>query len=196
MIKKSGCICAWTAFLACALWCTHFVVKKSVEIDNGLHAVELDQVTATIKANGGIEAFVGFCRKVARKLPPDEPLELGQVMATIKANGGIEAFVGSCREVTRELPSDEPFVHDKLREQCYVPGVDSFFGLKPQFIEFEKGPQCLSIQLLGGFAHKGIIVAIGDGAFKSGEIPNVGVASEQWNWKRIHQDVFWYSEIE
>ena len=196
MIKKIGCVCALVVFLACVVMMCTLVVSECIEFNYGLHRVELDQVMTMINANGGIEAFVGFCRKVARKLPPDEPLELGQVMAMIKANGGIEAFVGSCREVTRELPSDEPFVHDKLREQCYVPGVDSFFGLKPQFIEFEKGPQCLSIQLLGGFAHKGIIVAIGDGAFKSGEIPNVGVASEQWNWKRIHQDVFWYSEIE
>jgi len=160
MIKKIGCVCALVVFLACVVMCT-LVVSECIEFNYGLHRVELDQVMTMINASGGLEAFVGFCRKVAHKLPPDKP-----------------------------------FMYDKRLVQCDGWDGDSFFGLWPQVLEFEKESQCLVIQLSGGFAHKGIIVAIGDGAFKSGEIPNVGAASEQWNWKRIHQDVFWYSEIE
>jgi hypothetical protein len=66
--------------------------------------------------------------------------------------------------------------------------------MRPQFVVCESDLGLLTLQLKGGFCHKGLVVSISGEMLTEARAQQASQASETWRWKRVDDFIYWYEE--
>ena len=72
--------------------------------------------------------------------------------------------------------------------------LEKFCGMRPQFVVCESDLGLLTLQLKGGFCHKGLVVSISGEMLTEARAQQASQASETWRWKRVDDFIYWYEE--
>ena len=122
----------------------------------------------------------------------DEQEVRSNVISAIERAGGVECFVKKCAEVAERMKPCEYLGHD---DSAYRE-LESFCGQRPQLILLNGDRELLTIQMLGGFCHMGLIVKTSaESNLSEPESRDKACgASGRWSRTRVSESVFWYAE--
>ena len=117
------------------------------------------------------------------------------VLAAIERSGGACAFVSNCTQVVARGKQEET---ENLRafliDADDAPELEKFCGMRPQFVVCNSDSGLLTLQLKGGFCHKGLVVSVSGEKLSEDRAKQSSQASERWRWKRLDDFIYWYEE--
>ena len=122
----------------------------------------------------------------------DEQDESSRVVVSVEKSGGMEMFREKCSLVAKQMETRDMSLldfNDKANEELAV-----FVGEIPQLVELNDERKLLTIQLSGGFCHKGLIVKVSGGNLSEDETRRAAQVADTWRRIRMAESVFWYTE--
>ena len=121
--------------------------------------------------------------------------DCNDVLVAMERGGGACAFVSNCTHVVANGKRLDP--GDDVRFLIDVGDaseLEKFCGMRPQFVVCESDLGLLTLQLKGGFCHKGLVVSISGEMLTEARAQQASQASETWRWKRVDDFIYWYEE--
>ena len=117
------------------------------------------------------------------------------VLAAMERSGGASAFVSNCTQVAARGKQEGT---ENLRsfwiDAGDAPELEKFCGMRPQFVVCNRDSGLLTLQLKGGFCHKGLVVSVSGEKLSEDRAKQSSQASERWRWKRLDDFIYWYEE--
>ena len=116
------------------------------------------------------------------------------VMVAMERGGGACAFVSNCTHIAANGRQEKTGDSSLLIDAGDVTELAKFCGMRPQFAVYQSYLGLLTLQLKGGFCHKGLVVGITGEMLTEDPAKQSSQVSERWRWKRVNDFIYWYEE--
>lgn len=121
--------------------------------------------------------------------------DCGDVLAAMERGGGACAFVSNCTQVAANEKQRNPENYSPfLIDADVAPELEKFCGMRPQLVVCNNDLGLLTMQLKGGFCHKGLVVSVSGEPLAENRAKQSSQAYERWHWKRVDDFIYWYEE--
>ena len=120
--------------------------------------------------------------------------DCNDVLVAMERSGGACAFVSNCTQVAASGKQEKTGDDALLIDAGDMTELAKFCGMRPQFVVCESDFGLLTLQLKGGFCHKGLVVSISGEILTEDRAKQSSQASETWRWKRVDDFIYWYEE--
>ena len=120
--------------------------------------------------------------------------DCNDVLVAMERGGGACAFVSNCTQVAANGKWEKTGDCSLLIDAGDVTELAKFCGMRPQFVVCQSYLGLLTLQLKGGFCHKGLVVSVSGEMLTEDRAKQSSQASESWRWKRVNDFIYWYEE--
>ena len=120
--------------------------------------------------------------------------DCNDVLVAMERSGGAGVFVSTCTQVAASGKQEKTGDDALLIDAGDMTELAKFCGMRPQFVVCESDLGLLTLQLKGGFCHKGLVVSISGEMLTEDRAQQSSQASETWRWKRVDDFIYWYEE--
>ena len=120
--------------------------------------------------------------------------DCNDVLVAMERGGGACAFVSNCTHVVANGKQEKTGDDALLIDAGDMTELAKFCGMRPQFAVYQSYLGLLTLQLKGGFCHKGLVVSISGEILTEDRAKQSSQASERWRWKRVDDFIYCYEE--